>query len=69
MADQPMTKTEVRAWLKRVREDMCDAEIALASNDLESLFLCVQDASGAAAHIEGACQDQGIRGLGIYDNS
>jgi hypothetical protein len=68
MDDQPMTKARVRSWLKRVREDLHDAEIALVNNDLESLFLCVQDASASAATVESACLDQGIRGLGIYDN-
>jgi len=58
-----MTKTEVRAWLKRVREDLRDAEQALVNNDLENLFLCVQDASAASATIESACLDEGIRGL------
>ena len=69
MDDNPMTKAEVRSWLKRVREDLRDAETALANNDLESLFLYAQDAAASAASVEGACVTEGIRGLGIYDNA
>ena len=61
-----MTKTEVRDWVKRVREDLRDAEAALAANDIEDLYLAMQDASAAAAEVESACVDGGVRGMGVY---
>ena len=49
-----MTKTEIRQWLKRIREDVRDAERALQAGDLESVQEFTNDASCAAVEIASA---------------
>lgn len=58
-----MTKTEVRQWIRRIREDLRDAERALAEGDGEALAIAMQDASCAAAEIETAAIVGAINGL------
>lgn len=59
-----MTKTEARAYIKRIREDLRDMEWALQANDPDWLLSAAQDASGAAAEIETALVDDFI-GTGV----
>lgn len=59
-----MTKTEARAYIKRIREDLRSAEQALRDNDAYALRDAVQDASGCAAEIETALVDEYI-GTGV----
>lgn len=54
-----MTKTEVREWLKRIREDVRDMEAALKEGDLAAFNEYAHDCSGAAAELE----DVQIRGM------
>lgn len=49
-----MTKTEARAYLRRVREGAREAEAALKANDAEALMLAVQEIGGSAGEIESA---------------
>jgi hypothetical protein len=67
MEEKPMTKTEAREWLKRVREGVRWAEDALKSGDAQDLVNAVNDISGAACMIETALNDdyigQGIKGM------
>jgi HEPN domain-containing protein len=58
-----MTKTEVREWIRRIREDLRDAEAALRNGDGDALVIAMQDASGAAAEIETAAINGDINGL------
>jgi hypothetical protein len=59
-----MTKTEARAYIKRIREDLRDAEWALKNNNAQQLLSSVHDASGCAAEIETALCDDYI-GTGV----
>jgi len=52
MTAQKVTKTLVREWMKRVREDLRDIEAALGRDDWDEVLGFAQDASGAAAEIE-----------------
>lgn len=52
-----MTKTEARAWLRRSREAVRQAELALRENDPASLLDAVQEMSGSACEIETALTD------------
>jgi hypothetical protein len=70
VGDKPMTKTEVRAYLKRIREGAAWAERALAEPDTEPLLAAMQEIAGSAAHIQGALEQdyfpyvaQGVRGM------
>lgn len=69
MALHQMTKTEARDWLKRLREDVRDAEIALKNNDLANLVEALMDAGGAAEHLRSCALGEigtdcaGIRGM------
>lgn len=58
-----MTKTEVRQWIRRIREDLRVAESALAEGNGEMLAIAMQDASCAAAEIETAAIDGIIKGV------
>lgn len=62
-ADRPMTKAEVREWLRRIREDVRDAERALAEGDLGGVRAAMEDASGSAGEVQTACDERGVRGL------
>lgn len=57
-----MTKAEVRAWLKRIREDVRDAEQALAAGDLDGVRGAMEDASGSAGEVQIACDERGVNG-------
>lgn len=54
-----MTKTEVRSWIKRIREDLRDAERALLDNDESALHEAMQDAGAASCEVEYAT----VRGM------
>lgn len=58
-----MTKTEARQWIRRIREDLRDAEKALTEGNGEALVIAMQDASGSAAEIENAATDGTIKGI------
>lgn len=60
-----MTKTEVRAWLKRSREGLRWAEEALKSGNLQDLKEAMTEATGSAAEVQQAAEDTdiGVRGL------
>lgn len=60
-----MTKTEAREWLRRIREDVRDAEQALRNNDAEAFFLAVQDGGPAFATLEYAIDDRNGDAQGI----
>jgi hypothetical protein len=62
--DRPMTKGEAREWLRRIREDVRDAERALIDGDLDGLRGAMEDASGSAGELMTACDERGVRGLG-----
>ena len=72
MVAKPMTKTEVRRWLKRIREDLAWAQEALRENKAEELRQAMLDASGAAGQVEAVLEanewdgegyvPQGVRG-------
>lgn len=51
MNAQKVTKTLVRQWTKRVREDLREIEAALASDDWDGVVEWAMDASGAAGEI------------------
>lgn len=59
-----MTKTEVRQWIRRIREDLRAAESALTEGNGDALIEAMQDASCAAAEIETAAIDGIINGVG-----
>lgn len=73
MTTKPMTKTEVRKWLKRIRDDLAWAEEALCDNDPAELLAAVMDAGGAAAQVAAVLEanewtgdgyvPQGVRGM------
>lgn len=60
-----MTKTEVRAYLKRAREGIRDAEVALKNGDLAEFNEAILEASGSLGEIQSAndYSDEGIRGV------
>jgi hypothetical protein len=51
MMSKTVTKTEVQAWIRRVREDLRDIEAALKTNDWAGVVEASLDASGAATEI------------------
>jgi protein subunit release factor A len=70
MSEKSMTKTEVRRYLKRIREGAAWAEEALKANDPEDLKAAVLEIGGSAGEIESALSDgydhtsaAGIRGM------
>jgi hypothetical protein len=62
-----MTKTEARQWIRRIREDLRDAEKALAEGNGDALAEAMLDISGAAAEIEGAAINGDINGVFSID--
>lgn len=69
--EKPMTKTEAYEWIKRVREDLRDAEDLIykgrATMTREMLVQSLLDASGAIGELLGAVEDtpSGDAGRGI----
>jgi len=64
--DNPMTLTQARAFLKRAREGIRDAEQALRDRDSAALEAALMEVSGSAGTIEGALDERygdGIKGL------
>lgn len=53
----PMSKTEARTWLARLREDIRDAEQALKDGDAAALVEAMMDASGAAETLRGTVDE------------
>lgn len=73
MVTKPMTKTEVRRWMARIRDDLAWAECALRDNDGAELLAAMMDVGGAAGQVESAMYEnewdgdqyraRGIRGM------
>lgn len=69
MAEKPMTKAEARAFLKRAREGLRDAEEALRTGDAADLQEALIEVTGAACHVQDALESapyaepRGIRGV------
>lgn len=49
----PITKTVVRDFIKRLRQDARDMEDALRQDDLDQLRDFAEDASGTAGYLQG----------------
>jgi hypothetical protein len=60
-----MTKTEARAYIRRCREGLREAEAALVRNDAEALRAAVLDAGGSLGEIESAVTDSYGDGRGV----
>lgn len=48
---EKITKREVQDWIKRVRDDLRNAEAALRINDIDAFRVAVEDASGATGEL------------------
>jgi hypothetical protein len=66
-----MTKAEARGFLKRIREAVRDAEVAIRTGNGDALFEDIMEIGGCAGEIETALADS-VLGTGIkgvrYDN-
>jgi len=68
MTEKPMTKGEVRVYLRRVREAVRDAEAALKDGSAEDLLIAALEIGGCGGEIESALtanfeEPRGVRGL------
>lgn len=52
-----MNKTQTRAWLKRMREAIADAEKSLKEDDGAYVLDCMADILGSASEVQMAWED------------